>query len=173
MRAKYKAGLHTVCSWLASFQQLAQLPLGDDFFRRIGVLDDEVAGVAGHHHGLERTLCAATDLDHLVGSDEMVFQPLTAVDAGGFGLRDDGHKVTVIDVAEHLGEVPAGPKFVARRIGVADGFKWGDVLAHGKEFAGVVGCRWSVVGGRWSVVELVCFYQTHFRCPRKQNPNFW
>ena len=103
----------------------------------------------------------------------MVFQPLTAVDAGGFGLRDDGHKVTVIDVAEHLGEVPAGPKFVARRIGVADGFKWGDVLAHGKEFAGVVGGRLSVVGGRWSVVELVCFYQTHFRCPRKQNPNFW
>jgi hypothetical protein len=37
----------------------------------------------------------------------------------------------------------------------------------------VVGGRWSVVGGRWSVVELVCFYQTHFRCPRKQNPNFW
>ena len=128
------------------------LPLGDDFFRRIGVLDDEVAGVAGHHHGLERTLCAATDLDHLVGSDEMVFQPLTAVDAGGFGLRDDGLKVTVVHITDHLGEVPVGPKFVARQIGAADGFKWGDVLAHGKEFAAVVGCRLSVVGGRWSVV---------------------
>ena len=28
IRAKYKAGLHTVCSWIASFQQLAQQPLG-------------------------------------------------------------------------------------------------------------------------------------------------
>ena len=27
---------------------------------------------------------------------------LTAVDAGGFGLRDDGLKVTVIDVANFL-----------------------------------------------------------------------
>jgi hypothetical protein len=26
-----------------------------DFFWRIGVLDDEVAGVARHHHGLHRT----------------------------------------------------------------------------------------------------------------------
>ena len=42
------------------------------------------------------------DLDHLVGSDEMIRHLLTAVDAGGFGLRDDGLKVTVIDVANSL-----------------------------------------------------------------------
>ena len=32
----------------------------------------------------------------------MIRHLLTAVDAGGFGLRDDGLKVTVIDVANFL-----------------------------------------------------------------------
>lgn len=76
-------------------------------------LDDEVAGVAGHHHSLERTLCAATDLDHLVGSDKMVFQPLAAIGAGGFCPLDDGFKVAVVHITQHLGKVAAGPEFVA------------------------------------------------------------
>jgi hypothetical protein len=37
--------------------------------------DDEAAGVASHHHGRQITLSAAADLDHLVGPDEMIFDP--------------------------------------------------------------------------------------------------
>lgn len=49
---------------------------------------------------------------------------------GGFGLRDDGLKVTVIDVAEHLGEGAAGQESVARRVSAVDGFKGRDFLAY-------------------------------------------
>lgn len=104
--------------------------MGDDFLGRIGVLDDEVAGVARHHYGLQFTLSAAADFDHLVGSDEMVFYPLAAVGAGGFRLYDDGFKMAVVHVGEHARKVAAGPIFVARRVGAADGFKRGDFLAH-------------------------------------------
>ena len=106
------------------------LSLCDDLLCRIGVLDDEVAGVAGHHHGLERALGTAADLDHLVGADEMVFNPLSAVDTGCFCLRDDCFKVTVIHVAEDFGEVPARPEFVARRICAADGLERRDLVVH-------------------------------------------
>jgi len=106
------------------------LALGDDFFRRIGVLDDEVAGVAGHHYGLHRAPPALADLDHLVGSDEMILHPLPAVGAGGFCLIDDGLKVAVVHITEHLGEVAAGPEFVACRVGAADSLKGCDFLAH-------------------------------------------
>jgi hypothetical protein len=40
---------------------LRQNSFSDD---RIGVLDDEVAGVARHHHGLRRTLASFADFDH-------------------------------------------------------------------------------------------------------------
>ena len=110
------------------------LTLCHDFLGWIGVLDDEVAGVTGHHHRLHRPLATLADFDHLVGSDEMILHLLTAVDAGGFGLRDDGLKVTVIDVAEHLGKVAAGPEFVARRVSAADGFKGSNFLVHGFRF---------------------------------------
>ena len=107
------------------------LPVGDDFFRRIGVLDDEVAGVAGHHYGLERTLGTAADPDHFGDLNEMVVHALAAVETGGAGGLDDGLEIPVIRVAQHLGEVPTGPEFIARRIGAADGFKGGDFFAHG------------------------------------------
>ena len=71
------------------------------------------------------------DLDHLLGADEMVFHPLPAVDAGGLGLGDHRFKVPVIHIAKDLGEVPAGPEFVARRIHAADGLKRRDFVAHG------------------------------------------
>jgi hypothetical protein len=106
------------------------LTLCHDFLGGMGVLDDEVAGVTGHHHRLHRPLATLADLDHLVGSDEMILHLPTAVDAGGFGLRDDGLKVTVIDVAEHLDEVAAGPEFVAGGVRPADGFKGCELFAH-------------------------------------------
>jgi hypothetical protein len=55
------------------------LTLRDDLLGRVGVLDDEVAGVTGHHHGLECALCTATDLDHIGDLNEMVLHPLAAV----------------------------------------------------------------------------------------------
>ena len=64
----------------------------------------------------------------------MVVHPLAAVETGGAGGLDDGLEIPVIGVAEHFGEVAAGPEFVACRVGAADGFKWGDFLAHGFGF---------------------------------------
>ena len=54
------------------------LALGDDFLGWIGILDDEIAGVARHHHGFEREHGTAANFDHLVGSDKMVFDRLIA-----------------------------------------------------------------------------------------------
>ena len=106
------------------------LALGHDFLGRISVLDDEVAGVARHHHGLERTLGTATDLDHFGDVNEMVLYALAAVETGGAGLLHHGFKIAVVVITEHAGEVAAGPEFVARRIRAADGFKGSDVVIH-------------------------------------------
>jgi hypothetical protein len=105
------------------------LALGDDFLRWIGVLDDEVAGVARHHHGLRRALCSLAHFDHIGDLNEMIVHPLPAVETSGASRLDDGLEIPVIRVAKHLGEVPAGPEFVARRIGAADILKGGDLPA--------------------------------------------
>jgi hypothetical protein len=60
----------------------------------------------------------------------MVFQTLPAVETGRARLLDDGFKVPVVGVAQHPGEIPAGPEFVAGWIGAADSLKRGDVVAH-------------------------------------------
>jgi hypothetical protein len=60
----------------------------------------------------------------------MILHLLTAVDAGGFGLLDDCPKMEVVHLAEHAGEVAAGPGFVACRVSAADGFKGGSLFAH-------------------------------------------
>ena len=93
--------------------------------------DFEVAGVAQHHHSLERTLRTAADFDHFGDLNEMVFHALATVETGGAGGLDDGLKIAVIGVIEHFGEVPARPELVARRVGAADGLEWRDLLAHG------------------------------------------
>lgn len=107
------------------------LPLGNDFLGRVGVLNDEVARVTRHHHGLERAQGTAADFDHFGDLNEMVFHALTAVEAGSAGGSDYRLEIAIVGVAEHLGEVAARPVFVARRVGAADGFKRGDFLAHG------------------------------------------
>jgi len=98
--------------------------------RGIGVLDDEVAGVTGHHHRLQTTLCPAADLDHISDFNEMVLDPLPAVETGSSGGFDDRLEVPVIRIAQHLGEVTAGPEFVARRVGAANGLKGCDFVTH-------------------------------------------
>ena len=42
------------------------LSLRDDFLGRVRVLNDEVAGVAGEHHGFQCPLGTAADFDQLV-----------------------------------------------------------------------------------------------------------
>ena len=120
----------------------------DNFLGRIGILDDEVAGVARHHHGLHRTLSAFADPDHIGDINEMILQSLAAVETGGLGLGDDGFKVPVIGVAEHTGEVAAGPVFVASRICPANGFKRGDFVAHGWCSSGLGDVRMAGLCGR-------------------------
>jgi len=105
------------------------LPLSHDLLGRIGVLDDEVAGVARHHHGRDATLRTAADLDHFVDPDEMVFHLLPAVETGGAGLLDHRLEMAVIHVAEHTGKVAARPEFIARRIGAADLLKGCDTIS--------------------------------------------
>lgn len=107
------------------------LALGDDFLGWIGVLNDEIAGVAGHHYGLRRSPRSLADLDHIGDVNEMILHPLPAVETGGAGVLDDGLEIPVVGVIEDFGKVSAGPEFVARWIGAADGLEWGDWLAHG------------------------------------------
>jgi len=114
------------------------LTLGDDFFRGISVLDDEVAGVARHHYGLRRALRSLADFDHIGDLNEMILYSLATVETGGAGRFDDGLEIPVIRVAENLGEVPTGPEFVTRRVGAADGFKGCDFVAHNSGGGAVV-----------------------------------
>jgi hypothetical protein len=51
------------------------LPLRDDFLGGIGILNDEVTGVARHHHGFRRSLGSAADLDHFGDVNEMIHSP--------------------------------------------------------------------------------------------------
>ncbi|MEI6606806.1 MAG: hypothetical protein WCP35_15965 [Verrucomicrobiota bacterium] len=93
---------------------------GQGFPSSFRVLNDEVAGIAGHHHGLERTLSAAADLHHFCDVNEMVLNPLTAVETNRPCGLDDGLKIPVHGVSKDLGKVPTGSELVARRIGAAD-----------------------------------------------------
>ena len=104
--------------------------MGHDFFRWIGVLDDEVAGVARHHYGLHRTLRTFANGDHIGDVNEMSLHPLTAVETGGAGRLDDGLEPPIIRVAENFGKVATGPEFAALWIGPTDDLKGGDFLAH-------------------------------------------
>ena len=72
--------------------------------------------------------------DHSGDFNEMILHPLTAIEAGGVGRLDDGLEITVIRIAENLGEVATGPEFVTGRIRAADGFEGCGFGGHGKEF---------------------------------------
>ncbi len=109
------------------------LTLRHDFLAGIGVLDDKVARVARHHHGLQRAIRPAADADHFGDINEMVFEPMAAVETCGASLLDHHLKVPVIGVAEHSGEVAAGPEFIARCIRPADLLKRSDVAAQSVE----------------------------------------
>ena len=51
------------------------LSLGDDFLRRVRVLDDEVAGVSGKHDRRHGPLATLADSDHFGDPNEMILLP--------------------------------------------------------------------------------------------------
>ena len=80
-----------------------------------------MARISRHHHGLERALRSAPDLDHFVDPDEMFFHPLAPVETGGVGRFDDRLEMAAVHIAEQASKIAAGPEFVACRVGAADG----------------------------------------------------
>jgi hypothetical protein len=66
---------------------------------------------------------------------------LSAVETRGACGFDDGLEIPVIGVADYLGEVPAGPEFIARRAGAADLLKGRDFVVHVVNF-GPAGIRY-------------------------------
>ncbi len=80
---------------------------------------------AGSASGMVPPSSWIVDGDHFGDSDEMILHPLAAVETGGAGQLDDGLEIPVVLIAKHLGKIPAGPEFVARRIRPADSFKGG------------------------------------------------
>ena len=56
---------------------------------------------------------------------------LIVAETGGAGRLDNGLEVSVIGVAEPASKVAAGPEFIARRVGSANGFKRGEGVVRG------------------------------------------
>jgi hypothetical protein len=104
----------------ASLNREIRLPNRHDFLGRIGILDDEVAGITGHHHCFDRALPPFTDLDHFGDFNEMIVHPLPAVETGHARPFDDRFKITVVVVVQDSGEVPTGPELIACGIDSAD-----------------------------------------------------
>jgi hypothetical protein len=89
----------------------------------------------------------------------MILFPLAAVGTGGPRLLDDGLKMSVVHVAEHLGKIPAGPEFIARRVGAADRFEGGGLPAT---FGGV---GRALVAGLWYLAHCFSFMSFYVRSP--------
>jgi hypothetical protein len=106
------------------------LALRDDSLGWIGILDDQITGIARHHDRWHRTLATFADFDHIGDLNEMILHPLAAAETGSAGGLDNGQEIPIIRVAEHPGKVAAGSEFVTRRIGAADLLEGGDFVTH-------------------------------------------
>jgi hypothetical protein len=87
------------------------LPLGYDFFFRVGVLYSQITGVARHENGLNLSLCAFADFDHIMRLHEMIFDFMPTVQAGQLGFLDDWFEVLITCVSQHLIKVAGRPEF--------------------------------------------------------------
>ena len=65
----------------------------------ICVLNGEVTGVARQEDGFNRPFRAAADGDHFGDVNEMVFDTVSAIETGHFGLFDNPLEIAVIAVA--------------------------------------------------------------------------
>lgn len=96
------------------------LPQGDQRFAGIGVLDDEIAGVAGERPIFECALCAGTDIDHIEDSLEMVLDPVIALQTRFSRLLDHGQEMPKLGVFQNPGQFAGGPKFSTAFVGALD-----------------------------------------------------
>ena len=87
---------------------------GDDLLAGVGILDGQIAGIAGHQNRFDGSFGLAADLDHFGDVTEMVLHGLAAIFTGDPGPCDHVLKIAIIRIAEDLGKFPAGPEFVAR-----------------------------------------------------------
>ena len=83
------------------------LTLRHDLLVGVGVLNDEVAGIAGQKNGLDRPLPSLPDLVHIGDVNEMILEAVTTVEAGHFGLLHDPFKIAVVAVAQGPGKITA------------------------------------------------------------------
>ena len=144
-----------------------RLPQGDDFFRGVGVLHHQVAGIPREVHRLDRPLRAAADLDHFGDLNEMVLDALGAVETGGSGLLDNLLEIAVIGVAENLGEVSAGPEFPPRFIRAADKLE-GRLMPLGWGRLEFIGHRVASFRRTGSRSMCGCLWTEHFEEGRKE-----
>jgi hypothetical protein len=66
-----------------------RLPEDDDLFGRVGVLDRQITGIAGQERRGNGSLPALSDFDHFGDINEMILDPLPAVETGHLRLGDD------------------------------------------------------------------------------------
>jgi hypothetical protein len=107
---------------------------------RVGILDDEVAGITGKCPIFNLALCAWTDADHFGDVNEMVGDGAAAIGASRACLGDDGDEVAKAGVFQHPRQFAGGPELAAAFIDALDALEsvWGrgrQFIAHGFLFA--------------------------------------
>ena len=103
------------------------LTIGDDRFAWVAVLHDQVAGVAGQADVRHLAPCTGADLDHCEDVLNMVLDRVAAAQAGLPRTCHHRGEVTVLGVAQHLGQLPGQPELVALGIHLAEAFEGGMV----------------------------------------------
>ncbi len=89
------------------------LTMCDHRFGRVGVLYDQVAGVAGEAYIGNAALRTGANVDHFGDITEMVFLTVSGLNASQLRLFDDGHKIAPILIVKDGGKVTRKPELVA------------------------------------------------------------
>ena len=87
---------------------------------RVGILDDEVAGITGQGPIFNLALGARTDADHFGDVNEMVRDGAAAIGTSFAGLGDNGDKVAKVGVFQHPRQFAGGPELAAVFIDALD-----------------------------------------------------
>ncbi len=100
----------------ASLHGKIALPKRHQRFARVGVLDDEVAGVTRERPVLQFALRARANGDHVADFSKMVGHRLAALGAGLLGFFHHRLKIAEIEVFQHARQITGRPRFVAFRV---------------------------------------------------------
>ena len=82
------------------------LAMRHDFFAGIGVLNDEVTGIAGETSSYNGSFRTTPEGDHFADVSKMVFDAMPAVETGQFGLLDHGLEVPVLGIFQNVRQPP-------------------------------------------------------------------